>query len=313
VSKAFAEDANAKDVVNRTGAQARDSTKLFGNANLEDHMKCIRFLNLLPALAFLFALFSASAQALDTKDYTLGPGDQIRIVVFQNPDLTLDTRVGESGSITYPLIGSVDVGGLPLGKAEQKIAAALKKGTFVKEPQVNIVLVQVRGNQVSVLGQVNRPGRFPLETFNSRVSEMLAMAGGIQGGIGPNAGGADRIVVTGARSGKPFRKEIDIAQMYLENKPTEDIEVAAGDVIFVPSAPVYYIYGEVQRPGSFRIERGMTVQQALAQGGGPTIRGTERRLRVNRRNPDGTVIALNPQPYDPVHPNDVIFVRESLF
>jgi polysaccharide export outer membrane protein len=279
-------------------------------------MKQTHLLNPLSVLLFFLALFSTTVQAQqDTRDYTLGPGDSIRIVVFQNPDLTLDTRVSEGGTITYPLIGSVNVGGLPISKAEQQIAAALKKGTFVKEPQVNIALMQVRGNQVSVLGQVNRPGRFPLETFNSRVSELLAMAGGIAAGgtTASAAGGADMIIVTGVRDGKPFRKEIDVAQMYLNNRPEDDIQVAAGDVIFVPSAPVFYIYGEVQRPGSFRIERGMTVQQALAQGGGPTIRGTEKRLRVNRREADGTVIALNPAPNDQVKPNDVIFVRESLF
>jgi polysaccharide export outer membrane protein len=141
------------------------------------------------------------------------------------------------------------------------------------------------------------------------------MAGGIapSGAGGTVAGGADMIIVTGVRQGQPFRKEIDVAQMYLSNRPDEDIQVAAGDVIFVPSAPVFYIYGEVQRPGSFRIERGMTVQQALAQGGGPTIRGNEKRLRVNRKESDGRVIALNPSPTDQVQPNDVIFVRESLF
>lgn len=276
-------------------------------------MKLKQFLNPLAVVLFFLTTLSFGAQADVGRDYTLGSGDSIKIVVFQNPDLTLDTRVSESGTITYPLIGTINVGGLPIGQAEKRIADALKKGTFVKEPQVNIVLVQVRGNQVSVLGQVNRPGRFPLETFNSRVSELLAMAGGIAGGVGSAAGGADTIIVTGTRDGKAFRKEIDVAQMYLKNKPEDDIQVAAGDVIYVPSAPVFYIYGEVQRPGSFRIERGMTVQQALAQGGGPTIRGTERRLRVNRREADGSVIALNPGPTDQVQPNDVIFVRESLF
>jgi polysaccharide export outer membrane protein len=127
-------------------------------------MKYQQFFNPLPALLFLLALFSLGAQAQsDNRDYTLGPGDSIKIVVFQNPDLTLDTRVSEGGTITYPLVGTVNVGGLSISKAEQQIAAALKKGTFVKEPQVNIALIQVRGNQVSVLGQVNRPGRFPLE------------------------------------------------------------------------------------------------------------------------------------------------------
>lgn len=269
---------------------------------------------LAPFLALLFALWTSAATAVEIpRDYALGPGDSIRILVFQNPDLTLDTRVSESGTITYPLVGSVQVGGVSISRAERRIADALKNGGFVKQPQVNIVLMQVRGSQVAVLGQVNRPGRFPLETFNSRLSELLATAGGIVGGNGAVPGGADRVVLLGSRDGKPFRKEIDISQLFLGGKPGDDVIVASGDVIYVPPAPVFYIYGEVQRPGSFRIERGMTVQQALAQGGGLTPRGTERGLRINRRGADGTVSELSAELTDPVQPNDVLHVQESLF
>ena len=88
---------------------------------------------------------------------------------------------------------------------------------------------------------------------------------------------------------------------------------AAGDVIYVHRQPLYYIYGEVQRPGSYRVERNMTVQQALAQGGGPTVRGTERWLRLHRRGPDGKVQVLRPTPQDAIEPDDIIYVRESIF
>ncbi|MRR49938.1 MAG: polysaccharide export protein EpsE [Rhodocyclaceae bacterium] len=266
-----------------------------------------RVIERLAVLVFL-GIFAISTQAEEKSgDYQLGAGDAIRILVFQNPDLTLDTRVSEGGTITYPLIGTVQIGGLTISKAEQTIAASLKDGGFVQQPQVNIVLVQVRGNQVSVLGQVNRPGRFPLETFNIHVSEMLATAGGIAGT------GADIVIVSGTRNGKPFRKEVDIAGLYLENKPENDIVVAGGDVIYVHRAPVFYIYGEVQRPGSFRIERNMTIQQALAQGGGPTVRGTENRLRLHRRGANGAIEQLSPELNEPVHADDVLYVRESLF
>jgi polysaccharide export outer membrane protein len=76
---------------------------------------------------------------------------------------------------------------------------------------------------------------------------------------------------------------------------------------------MFYIYGEAQRSGSYRIERGMTVMQALALGGGPTVRGTEMRLRLHRRNAQGAVEQLSPEMTDLVQPNDVIYVRESLF
>ncbi|MDQ3185483.1 MAG: polysaccharide export protein EpsE [Pseudomonadota bacterium] len=244
--------------------------------------------------------------AEDNLDYPLGPGDVLRIQIFQNPDLMTETRVSENGSITFPLIGAVEVGGLAIAAAEKKIAAALKNGGFVRQPQVNIILVQMRGNQVSVLGLVNRPGRFPLETL-SRVSDMLAAAGGA------TAGGDDFAIVTGLRNGKPFRKVIDIPALYLGEKSDEDIFLAGGDTIYVHRAPVFYIYGEAQRPGAYRIERGMTVMQALAQGGGPTLRGSEWRLRLHRKNAEGGVEKLSPEMADVVQPNDIIYVRESIF
>jgi polysaccharide export outer membrane protein len=240
-------------------------------------------------------------------EYRLGAGDTIRIVVFQNPDLTLETRVSESGAINYPMIGAVQLGGLTVGSAEQHIAKGLRDGDFVQHPQVNITLLQVRGNQVSVLGQVARPGRVPLETFTTRVSEVLAMVGGV------SPTGADTAILVGTRDGKPFRKEIDVAGLYLSDQSPEDIVVASGDTIYVHRAPVYYVYGEVQHPGSFRVERGLTVRQALAQGGGLTARGTESRLRLHRKGSDGRTEEIRPSLDTIVLPDDVLFVRESLF
>ena len=254
------------------------------------------------------ATFASCAYAQDKQpEYQLGAGDIIRVVVFQNPDLTVETRVTENGTASYPLLGSVKVGGMTIPTAEQTIARGLKAGGYIESPQVNISLLQNRGNQVSVLGSVNRAGRFPLETFNTRFSEMIAIAGG----IAPTAG--DIAIVTGVRDGKPMRREIDIAGMFLGNKPEDDIVVAGGDVIYVHRMPMYYIYGEVQRPGSYRVERNMTVRQALAQGGGPTIRGTPRGLLLHRRGADAKLEVLSPDLQDPIQSDDVIYVKESLF
>jgi polysaccharide export outer membrane protein len=187
---------------------------------------------LMAGLASFGSLAQDKPQTTQQGDYQLGAGDAIRILVFQNPDLTLDSRVSEGGTITYPLIGTVQIGGLTISGAEKKIAGALKDGGFVQQPQVNIVLIQVRGNQVSVLGQVNRPGRFPLETFNTRVSDMLAAAGGA------TSAGDDVVIVTGVRDGKPFRKQIDIPSLYIGDKPDADLVLSGGDTIYVHRAPV---------------------------------------------------------------------------
>lgn len=241
------------------------------------------------------------------QDYRLGSGDTIGVQVFQNPDLTVEARVSESGVIGYPLIGSVQLGGLSIAEAEKKIADALRAGGFVRAPQVNIVLRQVRGNQVAVLGQVNRPGRFALETSNTRVSDMLAAAGGV------TPGGDDVLILTGQRQGQPFRRVIDIPGLFLNQKQDEDVVLAGGDTLFVNKAPVFYIYGQAQRPGPYRIERGMTVMQALAQGGGPTARGSQNRLKLHRRDAAGKVVETDPELSDLVRAEDVIYVRESIF
>jgi polysaccharide export outer membrane protein len=136
---------------------------------------------------------------------------------------------------------------------------------------------------------------------------MLANAGGA------TVNGDDIVIVVGTRNGKLFRKQIDIPSIFLDDKLQDNIVVQGGDSIYVHRAPVFYIYGEAQRPGAYRIERDMTVMQALAQGGGPTARGSEKRLRLHRKAPDGSIQLIEPQWTDAVLPNDVIYVKESLF
>ncbi len=267
-------------------------------------------------LARLFAWLVAStialavplpASAADPGNYRLGAGDQLHISVFQNPDLTLDTRVAEDGSITYPLIGRVALGDADLSTAERRIAKALVDGGFLKNPQVSVQLLEIRGNKVAVLGQVAHPGSFAIESTNTRISQVLAEAGGI------TTTGDDKVILTGTRGGNEIRREVDIDALYRSDKVGDDIVVAGGDTVYVPRAPMFYIYGEVTRPGNYRIERNMTMRQALAAAGGLTLRGTERRLKVVRPNAQGTPEQLSVGLNDPVLVGDTIYVSESLF
>lgn len=240
-------------------------------------------------------------------EYRLGSGDVVRITVYQNPDLTLETRVNENSLISYPLLGSVRLGGLGISAAEKLIADGLRSGNFVKNPQVTVVVLQVRGNQASVLGQVNRPGRYPLEVADLRLSDLLALAGGTA------AGGSDVVVVTGTRNGQPFRQEVDLPTVFAAGGKDKDILIQNGDSVWVDRQPLVYIYGEVQRPGPMRLERGMTLMQALASGGGLTQRGTEKGIRVHRKGADGKVQVITPAMDDTIETGDVVYVRESLF
>lgn len=240
-------------------------------------------------------------------EYRLGSGDVIRINVYQNPDLTLETRVTETGLVSYPLLGNVRLGGQSVTAAEKLIADGLRNGNFVKQPQVTLVVLQVRGNQASVLGQVNRPGRYPIEVADMRLTDLLATAGGTA------ASGADVVIVTGTRNGQPMRVEVDLPTVFAAGGKDKDLVILNGDTVWVDRQPIVYIYGEVQRPGPMRLERGMTLMQSLATGGGLTQRGTEKGIRVHRRGADGKPQVITPTMDDRMLDGDVVYVRESLF
>jgi len=259
-----------------------------------------------PAAAQTAAAAPASA-ATQSAEYRLGSGDVMRVTVYQNPDLTLETRVSENGLVSYPLLGNIKVGGLSVTQAENLISEGLKKGNFVKNPQTTIVVLQVKGNQASVLGNVNRPGRYPIETADMRLTDLIATAGGV------TSSGAEVLVLTGKRNGQEYRVEIDLPSIFARGGSAQDIFIQHGDVVWVDRAPMVYIYGEVQRPGPMKLERGMTVMQSLATGGGITLRGTEKGIRINRKSADGSVETLQ-LPMDALlKDGDVVYVKESLF
>jgi polysaccharide export outer membrane protein len=259
------------------------------------------------AISFLCVIGLAQHSAIAQPEYLLAPGDILKISVFKNPDLSLDVRVSESGVIGYPLIGAVPVNGLTLPAAEKKIASMLKDGGFVVNPQVNILLTQGFGDLVSVIGEVNRSGRYAVDAAGGHVSGMLAVAGGIT----PNGG--EVVTVSGMRNGKPFRHDVDVVKMSMTGNVAEDLELWGGDTIFVYKQPQFYIYGQVQKPGQYPLLRGMTVIQALATGGGVTGKGTQRGIVRHRRDASGKVKEEGVSMDDDVQDKDVIYVKESLF
>jgi polysaccharide export outer membrane protein len=240
-------------------------------------------------------------------EYRLGPGDIVRISVYNNPDLTTEAQITQQGRITFPLIGEVRIGGMEKGQAEQIIARRLGEGGFVVKPQVNVLVLGFKSQQISVLGQVNRPGKYPIEQA-STLADLLAIAGGVS-----PAGGDVLVHITKGAEGKTLKREIDINQVLRTGDMTRNFAVANGDILYVPRAPVFYIYGEVQRPGAYRLEKDMSVMQALSVGGGLNARGTERGIRISRHGPGASAESLEVGLGELVRENDVIFVKESLF
>ncbi|MGZ5661510.1 MAG: SLBB domain-containing protein, partial [Usitatibacter sp.] len=158
-----------------------------------------------------------------------------------------------------------------------------------------------------VLGAVAKPGRYPLDSTNVRLSDFLAVAGGIA------AGGSDEVTILTNRSGKQEKIEVDLGKMLRNGDFSKNVALEPGDTIFVQKAPMVYIYGEVQKAGAYPLTPHMTVMQALAMGGGVTVRGTERGIKISRREDNGNTRRIDASLNDSVQPDDVIYVRESLF
>jgi polysaccharide export outer membrane protein len=248
---------------------------------------------------------AAATEALaDPRLETLGMGDMVRVTVFRNPDLTTEARVSERGTILFPMIGEVPVAGLSASQAGSRIAEKLKAGRYVVNPEVTVSIAQMNSRQVSVLGNVNKPGRYPIDAVNVRLTDLIATAGGIA------APGSELVTIVSANRKKT---DVDLAAMFRNGDLSKNLELQPGDTVYVHKAPMVYVYGEVQKGGAYRLEPNMTVMQAIALASGITPRGTDRGLKISRRATDGNVQRIEARLTDPVQADDVIYVRESLF
>lgn len=240
-------------------------------------------------------------------EYRLGAGDQVKITVYNNPDLTTEAELSESGTINFPLVGEVKIGGLSKADAERAISQRLDTGGFIPRAQVNFLVTQYRSQQVSVLGEVNKPGKYPISQSSS-LTDLLAAAGGV------TSKGSSVVTITKRDpNGKTVRQEVDISGLFAPGDVTRNVQVEGNDIIYVPPAPVFYIYGEVRQPGAYPLTSNMTVRQALSVGGGLTVRGTERGIRVERRGSGSKVKTFRANLSEKLQPNDVVEVPESWF
>ena len=251
----------------------------------------------------LAACAGATAGTRGGEDYLLGAGDLIKISTFGYPDLAADVRISESGNITFPLIGQIAAEGLSTRQLETVITQRLLEGNFIKDAQVSVLIVEYLSQKVSVLGQVGKPGQYFLDG-TTRVLDLLAKAGG----VAEESGGDEAVLLR--RGGTS--QTIDLDALFRGDSSQNPV-VANGDTINVLRAPRFYIYGEVQRPGAYRLERNMTLSRAISAGGGLTARGTERRAVVKRRDAKGKEDEYSLRESDVLKPDDVLFIKESWF
>lgn len=261
------------------------------------------------SLVIIFLLFSHTALS---QEKAIQPGDVLKVSVYGNPDLTTEAEVSSTGFINLPLIGAVEIAELISSQASEKIERRLIERKVLKNPQVIIVVLESKTNTVSVLGQVKAPGKYKLNAGAKTLIDLIAIAGGLT----PTASQDITIIKAGMQS--PLNKvTINMQQIFVDGitgvLTMEDTQLQSGDIIYVPEAPVFYIYGKVNRPGSFILKREMTVAQAIALGGGISSTGTTRGLSIKRKSEDGAFIDVKVNEDTLIQPNDTLYVDESIF
>lgn len=255
---------------------------------------------------YLFVAFMAVTTAAVPADYTIGAKDSLDIIVYDNPDLSGSFSVSETGAINFSLIGELKVVGKTARQIENLIKDKLIAGKYLKSPQVRVSVGQFKSQSVAVLGQVSAPGKFVMEG-GSTVLDMLAQAGGLTEQAG------DRILLVKRGSGRGEKiLTVDMRDINFGDF-SKNYAVGGGDVLIIPKNDSFYIYGEVRSPGLYRLERNMTVMQALSVGGGLTNKGTQKGLVISRRDSKGRVTESKVKLQDSIQSNDVIYVKESIF
>jgi polysaccharide export outer membrane protein len=256
----------------------------------------------------------AQASAL-AEDYKIGARDLLEVRVFDLDQLNASVRVSEAGTISLPLIGEVNAGGLTRAELESEIETALTR--YVNQPQVSVFIREYQSQRFSVIGAVRTPGPYDM-VGRTTLLEAISMAGGIN-----QVDAAGKVTVLRAGlTGAPI--EIDLDALLNQGNLAYNIEVNRGDTINVVPKRSYfiYVYGQVRQPGSYELRDEVTLLQAVSMGGGVTNRAQKKKVRILRRKPDGTqeLLEINIEeiedgktPDVPVRPNDVIIVPETFF
>jgi polysaccharide export outer membrane protein len=255
----------------------------------------------------------ADAKTDQPARYTLGPQDQLKITVFDEPDLSNVYRVDSDGFITFPMINRVAASGLTPSELQDRIRTMLASG-YIRNPQVRVEVEGYKSQSVIIGGEVRAPGKIPM-TGTMTLIEALAAAGS------PTSSASSEVIVSRQKRGPngvvQNENDVEIIRVNLKDiqlgRAGRDIQLQDGDIINVPKAQTLYVYGAVRNQGAIIYEPGMTVQQAIAVAGGLTDRGSDRRIKADRIMTDGKVAEVSLRLEDKVQPNDTIKIANKIF
>jgi len=260
-------------------------------------------------------LFASVKSAPTLKDYVLGEGDLLKVSVFEDQDLKSEARVGARGSVSLPLIGTVEVKGLTAREAEQKIED-LYKAKYLQHPHVSIFVKEQVSGKITLIGAFKKTGTFP---YLARQNLFEAMALGE--GLTETAGKMVQVRRGSRDMDRPSTWLIDLDELVRGGGDDINVEIKSGDVIYVPEAGMVYVDGAVRKPGNYPIKRKMNVPEAIVAAGGFAPYAKEDsiklvRLRGDRKQPDIVELSFKDLQQNSTHnvevkDRDIVFVETN--
>jgi polysaccharide export outer membrane protein len=249
--------------------------------------------------------------------YQVGPGDILEVTVYGYDDLNQTVVVQPDGTFPFPLVGRVEAEDLTVSELQQSLERQLASG-FVRNPHVAVVVKEYRSKRVFVVGEVTRPGPYPL-AGKTTIVELLALAGPLTA----NAGTEIVVVRPGSQADGPTLPDAaaattraEVLRIDLRDLQSGDLSknlvLEPNDTLFVSPAPRVYVSGEVRQPGAFPFSPGMTVRQLIGLAGGLSEDGSTRGLRVIREV-EGRAKEMKVRFEDPIQPGDTVVVKAKLF
>ena len=257
-----------------------------------------------------------AARSPENPTYVVGPNDVLSIRVLGEAELSANYTVDSDGTITFPFLQRVPVGGRTVKEIEILLTRLLD-GDYIRKPQISATIANYRSRSIFVIGEVKQPGRYTIEG-QTTLLEVIAQAGSFLTTAGPTIilqrykeGMTGVVAGTPVAPGDPRAAEVlRISQEDLrEGRLQANVILQDGDTLFVPQADLFYVTGFVRTPGSYPLRPNMSVQQAIAAAGGLNERGSDRGITILRKV-NGKDVEVNAKLTDAVRPNDTIKIRQ---
>ena len=242
----------------------------------------------------------------------------LTISIYDHSDLTGDFTVSNDGAIVFPLLGQIKVAGLSIPSTTKMITNLLEKD-YLYSPIVDVSVKEYKSKKVRIIGGVEKPGIYYLDG-PTRLFDLLATAEGISPQIGEVTDGQKahiaRLVKGNGSNASNFEKvttfSVDLHQLLVEGNNETNIYLQDGDVIYIPRVHSIHVTGQINSPGSYTYEGGMTVLKAITLAGGLTTKASKKTI-VIKRIENGKVIKIKTRMADLLQPEDIVEVPLSFW